>query len=226
MSKLPTDFYLRPALWHLHNQGENGNPGIDINALPVREDYPGEGGKFVVFDTGIDARHPDLVGNFLPDYAYNFSTNSPGANYLDQNAPHWHGTFVSGLIAADGAEVGLLGVAFGSKFSAYADFNGPLSKTAFARAADEGFDVMNNSWGADLPFLSIFHSDPLGEASMTHAVEHGRDGLGLNIVFAAGNAYSFAKLLEDIGYTWSGEYSLADANGSSYQNSRFSITVA
>lgn len=226
MTKLPADFYLRPALWHLNNTGVDGRPGIDINVLPVWEDYTGEGVKLVVFDTGVDHTHPDLVGNFLPEFAYNFTDNSPGAYYLDQLAPHPHGTFVSGLIAATGAEVGLLGVAFGSKFSAYANFNGPLSKTAFARAADDGFDVMNNSWGTDLPFLSTFHHDPRGEASMTHAVQHGRDGLGLNIVFAAGNAYSFANLLKDIGYEWSGEYPLADANGSSYQNSRFSITVA
>jgi subtilisin-like proprotein convertase family protein len=225
LSKLPTDFYLRPALWHLHNQGQDGKPGIDINVLPVWEDYTGEGVKVVVFDTGVDATHPDLVGNFLPDYAYNFSTNSPGANYLDQANPHPHGTFVSGLIAATGAKVGLLGVAFGSKFSAYADFNGPESRSAFARAADEGFDVMNNSWGTDLPFQSTFHHQPKGLASMTYAVQHGRDGLGLNIVFAAGNAYSLVRVLEPLGYKWSGEFPMADANGSSYQNSRFVITV-
>lgn len=48
-----------------------------------------------VIDTGVDASHPDLSGVVLPGYDANTQTAmSPSTD------AHWHGTFVSGIIAA------------------------------------------------------------------------------------------------------------------------------
>lgn len=193
--------------------------------MPVWQDYRGEGVKVLVFDTGIDTAHPDLVGNYLADLAFEFTTNTADGSYIHMPSPHWHGTFVSGLIAADGAGIGLRGVAYEAKFSSYVNFGGADARTAFGKAADAGFDVMNNSWGHDLAFFDTFANYPQAQESMTHAVATGRGGLGLNIVVSAGNAYSVSRSYNEIGYRWSGEFPLADANMSSTQNSRFSITV-
>lgn len=219
-------FTLWPDQWHLFNEGQTGGtPGIDINVLPVWQDYRGEGVRVLVLDTGIDTTHPDLVGNYLADKAFEFTTNTVDGSYTHMPEWHWHGTFVSGLIAADGAGTGVRGVAFEAKFSAYVNFNGADARTAFAKAADAGFDVMNNSWGNDLAFVDTFKNYPQALESMTHAVATGRDGLGMNIVVSAGNSYNFARAYREIGYEWSGQFPLADANMSSTQNSRFSITV-
>lgn len=218
---------LRADQWHLYNAGQTGGlPGMDINVLPVWQDYRGEGVRIVVFDTGVDTTHPDLVGNYLADKSFEFTTNTVDGSYI-HNLPewHWHGTFVAGLISADGAGNDLRGVAYESKFASYVNFNGKDAPQAFAMSADNGFDVMNNSWGSDHAFLETFHNRPNVLESMTHAVETGRGGLGLNIVVSAGNAYSFVKGYQAIGYEWSGEFPLADANTSSVSNSRFSITV-
>ena len=226
MTKLPADFSLRPDQWHLSNQGQTGGTaGIDINVLPVWEDYTGNGVKVVVFDSGIDTGHPDLIGNYLPELSYEYTTGTTDGSYLHVKPYEAHGTFVSGLIAADGSGTGFIGVAFGAKFTAYANFGTNESSTAFSRAADAGFDVMNNSWGYTIPFVATFHNDPSLLDNLTHAVSTGRDGLGLNILFAAGNSYSYSRIFAEHGFTWTGQSPFADVNTDSLQNSRFIITV-
>ncbi|HBA72062.1 MAG TPA: hypothetical protein DCZ63_07690, partial [Geobacter sp.] len=56
-----------------------------------------------VIDTGVQADHPDLVGRTLK--GYDFTTNKPDAN--DDNG---HGTFVSGIIAANANNTGIRGL--------------------------------------------------------------------------------------------------------------------
>lgn len=217
---------LRPDQWHLNNIGQTGGtPGIDINVLPVWEDYRGEGIRVAVLDSGVDTTHPDLVGNYLSEFGYDFGSEVPDGSYLTQDVFDPHGTFVSGLIAGTAQGTGIRGVAFESKFTSYADFNGAQAHTSFARAADAGFDVMNNSWGAILPFSLTFRVNPALGESIEYAVSTGRDGLGLNIVFAAGNSYGRNRIFEELGFVWSGELGIADTNTDSLQNSRFTITV-
>ena len=105
--------HLNPKLWHLNNTGQlGGTPGIDINVLPVWQDYRGTGIKVAVFDTGVDTTHGDLIGNYLPDLDFDFLNNTPDGSYLTQPVYDPHGTFVSGLIAANGQGPGVVGVAY------------------------------------------------------------------------------------------------------------------
>jgi subtilisin family serine protease len=220
-------FTLRPDQWHLLNEGQTGGtPGMDINVVPVWADYTGKGVRVAVFDSGIDATHPDLIGNYLPEFAYDFWNETTDASYLHQPEYDPHGTMVAGFIAATGQGIGLRGVAYDAKLTAYANFNGKQAYTAFGKAADAGFDVMNNSWGTNIPFIYSFSNDTSKVDNIEYAAQTGRDGLGLNIVFAAGNEYKLPRELRDLGYEWSGEFSYADANADNNAASRFTITVA
>ncbi|MEO3387791.1 S8 family serine peptidase [Mesorhizobium sp. CAU 1741] len=220
-------FTLRPDQWHLLNEGQTGGtPGADINVIPAWADYTGEGIKVVVFDSGVDTTHPDLAGNYLSEFSFDFLNNIADGSYLTQNEYIAHGTIVAGFIAADGTQYGLRGVAYDAKFTSYAEFNGEFAYTAFGKAADDGFDVMNNSWGTDLPFINSYNGNYANIENIEYAVETGRGGLGLNIVFAAGNSYELPRALKELGYEWSGEYSYADANADNPAASRFTITVA
>ena len=94
-----------PAAWDL----ETGSPNVTV----------------AVIDTGITS-HPDLVGKFLP--GYDFINGIPGAsdpgdgtsdNECGPGVPgqpsFFHGTFVSGLIAADtNNDLGIAGVNWGA----------------------------------------------------------------------------------------------------------------
>ena len=64
----------------------------------------GEGVKIAVLDTGCDLDHPDLKNNILP-----------GINLINPKKLPWddnkHGTHVSGIIAAENNEIGMVGVA-------------------------------------------------------------------------------------------------------------------
>lgn len=227
MAKQVTAPGVRPDQWHLLNEGQTGGTaGVDINVIPVWVDYRGEGIKIAVLDSGVDSTHPDLAPNYLSDFDYDFLNEQPDGSVLTQPVFDPHGTFVSGLIAASGENGGIRGVAYEAQFTSYANFNGDRSYTAFQKAADDGFDVMNNSWGNMVPFAQTFVGLPQLEESVRYAVDKGRGGLGLNIVFAAGNSFGRNPLFEKLGYEWSGDFPVADTNMASLQNSRFTITVA
>lgn len=220
-------FELRPDQWHLFNDGQTGGtPGMDINVIPVWADYTGKGVRVAVFDSGIDATHPDLIGNYLTEFAYDFWNETGDASYLYQPEYDAHGTMVAGFISATGEGIGLRGVAYGSEFTAYANFNGARASTAFSKAADDGFDVMNNSWGNIVPFNNSYFGDSGTMESIEYAAANGRGGLGLNIIFAAGNSYETHPSMVELGFAWSGEFSFADANMEGTTASRFTITVA
>lgn len=70
----------------------------------------GEKVRVAVIDTGVDVDHPDLVANIHGG----INTIAPSPQYPDPhdfNDDHGHGTFVSGIIAADDNGIGIIGVA-------------------------------------------------------------------------------------------------------------------
>ncbi|HEX9160204.1 MAG TPA: S8 family serine peptidase [Thermoanaerobaculia bacterium] len=79
--------------------------GIDL--VHARDVWPvtrGRGINVVVVDTGVDYHHPDLAAIFAGGY----NTYDKSTNPMDDNG---HGTHVSGTIAAQDNDVGVVGVA-------------------------------------------------------------------------------------------------------------------
>ncbi|MDU0460705.1 MAG: S8 family serine peptidase, partial [Geobacteraceae bacterium] len=99
-----------------------------------------------VIDTGVQAGHPDLSGRTLK--GYDFTTNNPDAN--DDNG---HGTFVSGIIAANSNNIGIRGLYNNARILPVKvmDANGAGTYEDAAKgiiyAADNGAKVINLSIG-------------------------------------------------------------------------------
>jgi len=157
-------------LWGLHNTGQTGGKAdADIDAPEAWENKTGGNVVVAVIDTGVDYKHPDLVGNmwvntkeipnnkidddkngFVDDiYGYDF-VNKDGDPYDD----HYHGTHVAGTIAATGNnKKGVVGVSWTAKIMAikFLSARGSGSVTgaisAIRYATKMGAKISNNSWG-------------------------------------------------------------------------------
>ncbi|MFL6717094.1 MAG: S8 family serine peptidase, partial [Burkholderiaceae bacterium] len=142
-SALPNDPYLG-SQWHV---GKVGAPTAWDSAAGM-----GEGVKIAILDSGVDASHPDLVGNLVP--GYNFVDGN-----ADTNDTCGHGTAVAGTAAAvsnnSSGVAGIAGkarimpvkVAFYNAGSSgcYAYYSTVVSGINFA--ADNGARIVNVSYG-------------------------------------------------------------------------------
>jgi len=201
--------------WHLLNTGQDGiKPGIDINVVPVWQDYIGRGVKVGILEgNASDIKNPDLAPNYDQTLAYNATAKSSNLN-LDTGSGH--ATATAGIIgAAANNGVGGVGVAYGSTIANFQFDYGSTSTEAplaFNQARLNGIDVLSNSWGSSTAFYRNF-----GESRWTNFAKEleavardGRGGLGIVVVKSAGNA----RLYEQ----W--------ANGSNFINSPYTIAVA
>ncbi|MEO1209688.1 MAG: S8 family serine peptidase [Cyanobacteria bacterium J06638_20] len=211
-SNRPTDS-LFDQQWHLQNVGQTGGTsGIDLNVLPVWNDYTGAGVRVAIVDDGVDYRHSDLDNNY--DQSADVDSFRRVADGAPVRQDDNHGTAVAGLVAAERNGEGSVGVAYDATLSSIRmDFsNGSLADTTFALSQFSNFDVVNNSWTYTFPFADNFADPDFApfQTELEAAVEEGRDGLGTVVVFAGGNARQ------------SGD----NANYHNLQNSRHSIAVA
>jgi subtilisin family serine protease len=186
-----------PDLWGLHT----------IGAPAAWDTANGTGTIVAVVDTGIDPTHPDLAanvwsnageiaGNGIDDDGNGYVDDVAGWDFVgDDNEPldtDGHGTHVAGTAAAVGDNgVGVAGVAWGARVMPVRAFVGRTGLTsdaaaAIGYAAENGADVINNSWGgfADPP------SPVLVDAVNTAL------GLGAVVVAAAGNEQTDVDLIE------------------------------
>ncbi|TCM44450.1 S8 family serine peptidase [Kribbella sp. VKM Ac-2568] len=129
-----------------------------------------------VLDTGVDAGHPDLVGRTVPGY----NTINPGTTPNDDN---FHGTFVSGIIAANTSNTeGIAGVAWNAKVMPVKvlDRDGSGSDadivTGINWAVTHGARVINLSLGGP-------GDDPVLRDAVANAVSQ-----GVVVVVSAGNS--------------------------------------
>ena len=107
----------------------------------------GAGVKVAVIDTGVDYTHPDLDAYYAGGYDFVNNDNVP----MDDNG---HGTHVSGTVAAEDNNNGVVGVA--PKATLYAlkvlddEARGSWSDVVAAvqGAVDHGVQVTNNSYGS------------------------------------------------------------------------------
>ena len=114
--------------------------------------WTGDGEIVAIFDSGVDATHPDLADRIVVNQAL------PGAAEGDNVG---HGTHVAGLVAGTGAASGgkVTGVAPGAKLAVFGVV-GPGGKLdgllpdlgdVLQHAVDAGAKIVNLSWGVPLP---------------------------------------------------------------------------
>ena len=76
--------------------------------------YDGKGVTVAVIDTGIDAKHPDLIGTVIDGVDFSQVGNPSGTAPVGSSS--FHGTMVASLIAGQGkTSGGVIGVAPGAK---------------------------------------------------------------------------------------------------------------
>ncbi|NBU58313.1 MAG: type I secretion C-terminal target domain-containing protein [Betaproteobacteria bacterium] len=204
---------LLSAQWYLRNTGQKGGiPGIDIDVLPVWPDFDGSGIRVAVIDDGFDLQHHELSAAFGRTAGYDYRANDPDPTAGPGDR---HGTAVAGIIAAAANGSGVVGIApgvaiMGLRVSFEADSTAAMFEQALSAIVDA--DVANNSWGYTQPFADNFSAPYMQvmRAAIETAADHGRDGLGTTIVFAAGN----------------GRASGDDTNLHSLKNASAIITVA
>ncbi len=173
--------------WHLNNVGQNnGVAGVDINVLPVWQNYTGRNIKVGVVDSGIDYNHVEISPKYRADLDYDSrdKDNDAAASLSTDN----HGTVVAGVISASASKGEVVGVAYDSELVGYRMGNTPADIQQLL-LLQNNVDVSNNSWG----YTQLFHDNyyKVGFAKVAAAIDNsvitGRDGLGTNFVFASGN---------------------------------------
>src|SRR5262249_38159670 len=144
----------------------------------------------------------DLFGNISFLRSMDAHTNAVGPfNGVPLTADDNHGTYVAGLIAANGI---LVGAAYEatliSEYSRIVEGNPADSVNAFNHSATYA-DVMNNSWSygpaleqsPNNAFIADFKLPGFSAAgtAIANAGLNGRGGLGTILVTAAGNSRAF-----------------------------------
>lgn len=147
--------------------------------------YTGKGVLVSVLDTGIDVEHPEFAGRIQPGGRdFYFGTDNPEDN-------HFHGTLVSGVIAANRDGTRMQGLAYEAKILPLAVF-GPNAVSAPATRVAEGIDyavaqgarIINASFGsAQRPPFELNSSLVPEMDAVLRATN-----AGVLVVFAAGNA--------------------------------------
>ena len=163
--------------WHLQNatRSEFGHT-LDLNVLPVWQDYDGSGVRVGVFDDSRTVGHAALSGAFASSFADG------------ETAAGRHGTAVAGIIGAD-PSAKAIGIAAGVHASMTQVVGTSMAAINQAMASQHRFDVVNHSWGwsremyvdRDAAMFRNFFN------GIDNAAQLGRDGLGTIMVAAGGN---------------------------------------
>lgn len=190
--------------WHLGSPDGAGS----IDAAGAWEITKGSPEIVVaIFDNGFDTDHPDLADNYVGGFDAVSNDDDPSAECeasYDGQGPagtcpedrpfrQSHGTAVAGVAVGRGDNQ-LLGAGVCPLCSLYTvrmlgegSFRSLSNAETFQRAADDGVDVINNSWG---PSITRFF--PLGVAErevFADITTRGREGKGVVLLFAAGNDF-------------------------------------
>jgi type VII secretion-associated serine protease mycosin len=137
-----------------------------LNAVAAWRQSNGDGVTVAVVDSGVDARHPDLVGQVLPGIDL---VDGDGDGRRD---PVGHGTTVASLIAGDNDKNGVVGIAPNAKIlpvrvldrqNRYED--AAVVARGIQWAVDHGADVINLSLGG------MAYSEALAQA-VTYAANN------------------------------------------------------
>lgn len=172
--------------WHLSNTGQGGGKaGADVAALEAWKKTKGVPSiRIVVHDSGVDLNHPDLAPNLLPGWDFDHEDDDAS------NPAGPHGTACAGVIGAASTGEGCVGIAPNCSLVPLRAAGAHSFLTwaeTFAWSASRG-DIISCSW-------SLGASSTLTDA-IVDAAENGRNGRGIPIFFAAGNAGQFRSGIE------------------------------
>lgn len=187
LRSLPND-PLFPIQWHLNNTGIGGVADADIDAPEAWDLTKGDEEVIIaIIDDGVDIYHEDFTGKVVPGIDVVNENDNPNPQDNDN-----HGTAVAGLATANqDNSVGVSGAAPGCKLMPIRllDYQMTVSDEAeaFLFAAQNGADIISNSWGPPDGFGSIDPLPDITKAAIDYAADNGRDGKGCVIVWAAGN---------------------------------------
>jgi subtilisin family serine protease len=201
--EIPNDPEFR-AQWHLESSNDRG----DINVSAAWDITFGNPDIVIaIFDNGFDMDHPDLAPNIVGGFDAVDGDDQPDAPCIESfdgagpsgacpvNRPYRasHGTAVAGVSAARadnrlfGAGVCPMCGLYPVRILSGGGMRSVSTAQAFHRAAEAGASVINNSWG---PAITRYF--PLSQAErevFNRITTTGRNGLGVVIVFAAGNDF-------------------------------------
>lgn len=167
------DYYSRNSI---NNNAHIQAVSDSYNTLYI---YKGRGVKIAVIDDGIDENHEDLKTSIVEKY----STENNDEN-VAHNSGERHGTAVTGIIAANKNNLGILGIAPEAQIMFIKLQDGLIDASefveAFQKAQDWGADIINCSWGTG-------NVSNLLKAKIEDLADNGRAGKGTVIVFASGN---------------------------------------
>ncbi len=194
-----------------------------------------------VLDTGVNATHNDLAGRVVQNVrlvdtqsaAVGFLNPVPVENLQNTDPANGHGTFVAGVIAANGASSGgkYSGIAPGAKILGLSagDFNLSHVLAGFDYLLEKGagynVKVVNCSFSADTIFD---YNDPVNIASQLVTSS------GISVVFSAGNTgsgngtlnpYSAAPWVVSVGATDESRKLAAFSSRGVFGSKQFSPTV-
>jgi len=136
----------------------------------------GRGVTVGVLDTGVDTQVPDLRGSVITGPDYTRGANPPG-----YRPPHWHGTFISSLIAGHGSGPGLasgiIGVAPAARI---------LSVRVILDDNEPGFPIYN---------ANAHYEDAIA-SGIRYAVRHGVAVINMSL----GSASATRQVRQAVGY--------------------------
>lgn len=145
--------------------------------LSLKNGYLGNGVKVGVIDSGINKNHNDIKNSVSE--GYNFLTNN-----TDTSDTLGHGSFVSGLIAAELNKYGMVGVAPKSEIIPLKTFSGTSTNISYIiKAIYSGVDKFN----CDILNMSLGFS--FESLALKNAVEYAHEK-GVIMIAAVGNTKS------------------------------------
>ncbi len=191
--------------WHLESRDPTTGVrnGTDINARVAWARSRGEGVVIGIVDDGVESGHPDLAGNGVNAWHYDFFQGVPGGE--NGTSSQYHGTQVAGLAAAVGDNgVGVSGVAPASGWVSmriFSDSDRIAGEIGLADAFEyriQEIPIQNHSWGNAANQFG--GPGMLERMAIDNALQSGRGGLGVVMVRSGGNRAEFGGNVNDDGY--------------------------
>ncbi|MDP1899803.1 MAG: S8 family serine peptidase [Rubrivivax sp.] len=153
--------------------------------------YTGRGVRVAVIDGGVYGAHPDLVANIDAAAARSFATGSVCATQWNcDTGTFWHGTHVSGIIAAPANGIGVVGIApeatvvpVKALHNGGGSFGSVIQSIMYA-ATEGRADIINMSLGA------VFNRGGRDAAELTSALNRAvnfASAQGTLVISSAGN---------------------------------------